>query len=141
MTICLPQRLHHAKIAAFISMPALAIACNVATAAPQATTTRCGWFDQPTPGNATLVDKAGEWTVGMQGGHQAEGDWPVFPQNRWVATGSGSAGYGCACLESSTRADTQEVTRIVSWRALPLKTCRRDKALMGKEPENPLHQP
>lgn len=87
------------------------------------------------------MDKAGEWTVGMQGGHQAEGDWPVFPKSRWVVTGAGSAGYGCACLESSTRADTQEVTRIASWRALPLETCRRDKALMGKEPENPLRQP
>ncbi|HET7863945.1 MAG TPA: DUF4087 domain-containing protein, partial [Burkholderiaceae bacterium] len=34
---------------------------------------RCGWFDNPTPGNATLVDRDGEWTIGLQGGHQASG--------------------------------------------------------------------
>lgn len=114
-------------------------ACNLALAAsPADTTTRCGWFDNPTPGNATLVDKEGEWTVGMQGGHQAEGKWPTFPKARWVATGTGSAGYGCACLKLSARSDTQDVIKISSARSLPLTTCRQDKMLIGKEPENPL---
>ncbi|WP_371182546.1 DUF4087 domain-containing protein [Xanthomonas sacchari] len=113
--------------------------CAVAQAAPPAqTVTRCGWFDNPTPGNATLVDKDGEWTVGQQGGHQAEGTWPTFPPARWVATGTGSAGYGCACLKVRARDDTQEVTTIVAATAQPLKTCRQDKALQGREPENPL---
>ena len=109
-----------------------------AAAMPPDTTTRCGWFDNPTPGNATLVDKDGEWTIGMQGGHQAEGDWPTFPKSRWVATGTGSAGYGCACLKLSARADTQEVTHIFSSGTQALSVCRKDKALTGKEPENPL---
>ncbi|WP_369939014.1 DUF4087 domain-containing protein [Xanthomonas medicagonis] len=113
--------------------------CGAARAAtPPDTATRCGWFDNPSPGNATLVDKDGEWTIGQQGGHQAEGEWPMFPKTRWVATGAGSAGYGCACLKVSARAETQEVTAIVSAHAQPLKTCRQDKALQGKEPENPL---
>ncbi|MCC4591663.1 DUF4087 domain-containing protein [Xanthomonas campestris pv. cannae] len=111
----------------------------VAQAAPPAqTVTRCGWFDNPTPGNATLVDKDGEWTVGQQGGHQAEGTWPTFPSPRWVATGTGSAGYGCACLKVRARDDTQEITTIVAATVQPLKTCRQDKALQGREPENPL---
>lgn len=110
-------------------------ATAAATAAPQ---NRCGWFDNPTPGNATLVDKDGEWTVGEQGGHQAEGKWPAFSSARWVQTGNGSAGYGCACLKMSARPGTQEVAKIVSARSQPLATCRNDKALAGKEPENPL---
>ncbi|KMM77393.1 hypothetical protein ACP93_00640 [Xanthomonas sp. NCPPB 1128] len=113
--------------------------CVVAQAAPPAqTVTRCGWFDNPSPGNATLVDKDGEWMVGQQGGHQAEGTWPTFSRARWVATGTGSAGYGCACLKVRARDDTQEVTTIVAVTVQPLKICRQDKALQGKEPENPL---
>lgn len=126
---------------ASVVVAALAVAtglCDAALAATPDTVTRCGWFDNPSPGNATLVDKDGEWTIGQQGGHQADGDWPTFPKARWVATGAGSAGYGCACLKVSARADTQEVTAIVSAHAQPLKTCRQDKALQGKEPENPL---
>lgn len=119
-------------------------ACQLATAGapPNATAAavqnRCGWFDNPTPGNATLVDKDGEWTVGVQGGHQAEGKWPAFSKSRWVQTGNGSAGYGCACLKMSARPGTQEVATIVSARSQPLATCRNDKALAGQEPENPL---
>ena len=40
--------------------------------------TRCGWFSNPTPANASLYDRDGEWVIGVQGGHQAEGDWPDF---------------------------------------------------------------
>ncbi len=109
-----------------------------APAAAAAAQNRCGWFDNPTPGNATLVDKDGEWTVGVQGGHQAQGKWPAFSKARWVQTGNGSAGYGCACLKMSARPGTQEVANIASARSQPLATCRNDKALAGKEPENPL---
>lgn len=100
--------------------------------------TRCGWFDNPTPGNATLVDRDGEWIIGWQGGHQAEGPWPRFGSKQWVRTGVGSAGYGCACLKVKADAGTQEVVVILSSRALPLDTCRRDQALKNQEPENPL---
>ena len=99
---------------------------------------RCGWFDNPTPGNATLFDRDGEWLVGQQGGHQAAGTWPSFPRSRWVRTGSGSAGYGCACLNMVAKADAQEVLSIRSARVLPLASCRKDPALKGMEPENPL---
>ena len=36
--------------------------------------TRCGWFSNPTPSNAFLSDRHGEWIIGLQGGHQAKGD-------------------------------------------------------------------
>ncbi|MCI2261884.1 DUF4087 domain-containing protein [Xanthomonas indica] len=129
---------HFASMCGAALVAALSV-CAVAQAAPPAATaTRCGWFDNPSPGNATLVDRDGEWTVGQQGGHQADGTWPTFPHARWVATGTGSAGYGCACLEVRSQDDTREVITIVSATVQPLKTCRQDKALRGKEPENPL---
>jgi hypothetical protein len=99
---------------------------------------RCGWFDNPTPGNATLADRDGEWTIGLQGGHQASGPRPRFATSQWVRTGHGSAGYGCACLKVQADTVTQEINAIVSARAQPLATCRKDPALKDKEPQNPL---
>src|SRR5262252_1346146 len=64
---------------------------------PAASETRCGWFSNPTPGNASLHDRAAEWIIGVQGGHQADGDWPEFAPGQWVET-NGHYGYGCACL-------------------------------------------
>ncbi|WP_052250948.1 DUF4087 domain-containing protein [Xanthomonas sacchari] len=130
--------LHRARAVGAALVAALGLCAGAQAAPPADTVTRCGWFDNPSPGNATLVDKDGEWTVGQQGGHQADGTWPTFPRARWVATGTGSAGYGCACMKVRARADTQEVTAIVSATVQPLKTCRQDRALQGKEPENPL---
>lgn len=109
-----------------------------AGAGADAPRTRCGWFDNPSPGNATLTDHDGEWTIGLQGGHQARGTWPRFKADQWVRTGTGSAAYGCSCLKVKAQAESQAVTQIVSARALPLSTCRNDRALKGKEPENPL---
>lgn len=69
-------------------------------ALPAMAETRCGWFSNPTPGNAWLTDRDGEWIVGTQGGAQADGDWPSFADSQWVAT-NGSYGYGCACMDVS----------------------------------------
>lgn len=106
-----------------------------AVAQPKANATRtlCGWFDNPTPGNASLTDREDEWTVGMQGGHQAQGDWPTFKPKHWVRTGS-SYGYGCACLVVMADAATHEVSRIVSARSQALTVCRNDR-LLPKRPD------
>jgi hypothetical protein len=66
---------------------------------------RCGWFSNPTPANASLFDREGEWIIGVQGGYQAEGDWPSFSPKQWVQT-NGHYGYGCACLR--VRVDRSE---------------------------------
>ena len=34
---------------------------------------RCGWLQNPTPANWWLVDRDGEWILGVQGGYQAPG--------------------------------------------------------------------
>ena len=90
--------------------------------------TRCGWFDNPTPANASLHDRDDEWIIGVQGGHQAEGDWPNFAPKQWVET-NGHYGYGCACLRLEVDRETHRVNKIESARARPLSACRRDKAL------------
>lgn len=94
---------------------------------------RCGWFANPTPGNASLIDRDGEWSIGVQGGHQADGDWPQFGDAEWVVTNSGFHGYGCACLKLVADRHTHEVARILSARARPLRACRQD-ATLPKQP-------
>lgn len=90
--------------------------------------TRCGWFSNPTPANASLHDREAEWIIGVQGGHQAEGDWPNFGRGQWVETNV-HYGYGCACLRMRVNRETHEVIEIASARARPLAVCRRDRAL------------
>ena len=92
---------------------------------------RCGWLENPTPGNVWLTDRGGEWTIGTQGGHQAEGDWPQFVARRWVKT-NGHYGYGCACLRFKADATTRQVLSIISAQSRSLAACRNDKRL--KEP-------
>ena len=91
---------------------------------------RCGWFINPTPANVWLFDRDGEWTIGVQGGYQAEGDdwWPLFKPRQWVETNV-HYGYGCACLRLRVNRETHEVIEIKSSRARPLAACRRDRSL------------
>ena len=89
---------------------------------------RCGWFHNPTPNNATLTDRDGEWVVSTQGGDSAEGDWPVFTDAQWKKT-NGHYGYGCACMKVVVDRGDQRVLRIASATAKPLKACREDRAL------------
>ena len=92
--------------------------------------TRCGWFSNPTPANIWLYDRDGEWTIGVQGGYQVEGDWdwPDFKPKQWVKT-NGEHGYGCVCMQLRVNKETREVVEIKSSRAWPLSACRRDRAL------------
>jgi hypothetical protein len=92
--------------------------------------TRCGWFSNPTPANMWLYDRDGEWTIGVQGGHQAEGDWdwPKFKRGQWVET-NGHYGYGCACFQLRVDKETRRVLEVKSARGRPLSACRKDRAL------------
>lgn len=107
-------------------------------ATAQAAEQRCGWLVNPTPANFTLIDKDGEWVIGTQGGHQADGDTPSWPDNSkdWVAiTPERGYGHGCACLTVEVDAAKKEVTKIVASSVRPLTACRADKALSGTEPK------
>jgi hypothetical protein len=94
---------------------------------------RCGWFENPTPGNAWLVDKDGEWLIGTQGGYQAEGDWADFSDDQWVKTNI-NYGYGCACMKVTVDSKNRRILKISSATAKPLSACRNDPAL--KEPKS-----
>lgn len=101
--------------------------------------TRCGWFENPTPANAWLWDKDGQWVISTQGvgeDENAAGDWPDFKDEDWVITNAGSYGYGCACMKVTTDLKTHYIVKIYSARSKKLALCRVDKALT--EPENPL---
>jgi hypothetical protein len=89
---------------------------------------RCGWFSNPTPSNASLYDREGEWIIAVQGGYQAEGDWPEFGAKQWVETNV-HYGHGCACLRLRVNRETRQVIEIKSARARPLAACRRDRSL------------
>jgi hypothetical protein len=97
-------------------------------AAAEEPATRCGWFSNPTPANASLFDRDAEWIIAVQGGHQAEGDWPTFGRGQWVRTNV-NYGYGCACLRLRVNRQTHEVIEIESSRSRPLSACRRDRSL------------
>ncbi len=105
----------------------------VLTAGTAAADTRCGWIDNPTPGNWWLTDAAGEWTIGTQGGTQAEGmeAIPDLTTGEWVET-NGSYGYGCICLEVETHRAAMQITRILAAEPLPLARCTADPALPGR---------
>jgi hypothetical protein len=98
---------------------------------------RCGWFDNPTPGNAWLHDKEGEWTIALQGNYEAKGKWnPNFnldDEEKFVRTGS-SYGYGCVCMNVSVDPKTKKVKSVKSVSIKNLEVCRKDKNL--KEPES-----
>jgi hypothetical protein len=120
------------KIASFrrkLALAGLLAASTVALGSTlsRAASLRCGWFDNPSPGNASLFDKDGEWIVAAQGGHQADGDWPPdFPPAQWIKLGAGDYGYGCACLNVDVDAREKTVLKIVSGKARPLSVCRKD---------------
>jgi len=92
---------------------------------------RCGWFSNPTPANAWLIDRDGEWTIGIQGGYQAEGDWP--DTGKWVKTNV-HYGYGCTCVKAMVDRKEMRVIKIVSSYGKSLTACRKDPALKKKEP-------
>jgi Protein of unknown function (DUF4087) len=110
--------------------PEPAAAESVALSLP--TVKRCGWFANPTPGNAWLSDKDDEWTIGAQGGFQAEGNWPTFPKSMWVKT-NGSYGYGCACITGTFNGKSSQVVEIKRAVARPLSACKKDKALKAPQ--------
>jgi hypothetical protein len=97
--------------------------------APEKSEMRCGWFSNPTPANASLFDRDGEWIISVQGGYQAEGDWPPdFSPKQWIETNV-HHGYGCACLQLTVDRSERKVIRIESSKPRPLSACRRDRAL------------
>lgn len=115
--------------ALLIAAPAAAPAFDDQRRGP-ATERRCGWLDNPTPGNYWLTDRQGEWLLSAQGGYQAPGldRVPDMTTRGWVET-NGNYGYGCACMNVSTNARSRRITRVVSATPVPISQCRNDRRL------------
>lgn len=91
---------------------------------------RCGWLQNPTPGNWWLIDRDGEWILGTQGGYQAPGldEMPDMSAGEWVAR-NGSYGYGCACMTIRTDPASRQVLQVSAAAPRPLAQCRADRKL------------
>jgi hypothetical protein len=94
---------------------------------------RCGWYENPSPGNLWLVDSKGTWilsTQGDSGSKLTEKDFkklPKFPKSQYITT-QASYGYGCVCMIVDTDGD-QNIVKIYKSRSLRLSSCLLDKNL------------
>lgn len=111
----------------------MALIVSIIPLTAQAAEMRCGWFYNPSPANAYFMDKDGEWTIGVQGGFQAEGDWPEIGEQVVV---NRNKGYGCTCAVVET-AEGGYITKIISSEPRTLEICRADPLVAGQEPEVP----
>lgn len=108
-----------------------AIAALAFTAPALGAENRCGILTNPTPANWWLTDRDGEWTIGAQGGYQAEGIENIpeeFFEDGWVSA-NGSYGYRCGCLKVDSNRKTMRIAKVHSARPLPMRKCDADKAL------------
>lgn len=124
--------MRNSRAAVFLMFVGLAIALPVSSAfANGANEKRCGWLENPTPANWSLLDRDGEWLIGEQGGYQAPGidNMPDMSTQGWIETNAGGHGYGCACLTAQVDKKKSVVTRLVSAQPLPLQRCKSDSKL------------
>ena len=115
------------------SMNGIALASTLvlvlAAPAAMAAENRCGWVENPTPGNWWLTDRDGQWIIMSQGGHEAPGMEHIgdISAGDYVAT-NGNYGYACGCMKVDTD-DEGMITRIHSFRQLAIAKCENDSAL------------
>ncbi len=92
---------------------------------------RCGWVENPTPGNYWLTDRAGSWTILTQGSDvEPKGVdlLPDFSAGEFVKT-NGSYGNACACMSVVVDRQEKRITQILSVKQLALSKCRNDRKL------------
>jgi hypothetical protein len=111
-------------------LPAMLSCLSIIALPANATETRCGWLQNPTPANWYLRDKDGTWTISLQGGYQAGGmdNIPPLDDSEYVKTNV-NYGYACACLDVVADRDRMRITIIQGGEQLPLSTCREDPNL------------
>jgi hypothetical protein len=116
-------------------LAAAAIVCLASVPALSAEL-RCGWYENPTPGNLMLTDKDGMWWITSQmqfnGPDAADSDKaPSFDTKQYVQTQANGYGYGCACLTVATDPKDKRITRVYSGSILPIARCKQDRSLPG----------
>ncbi len=113
-----------------------------ATASALAKENRCGWIQNPTPGNYWLDDGEGSWMLMAQGSEQEPlgmENMPDFTVGDFVQT-NGYYGYACGCIQAETERTDEfgdgfigRITAIYGVKQLPISQCRADKALRDPE--------
>lgn len=105
-------------------------ALAVALAPMASAETRCGWLENPTPGNWWLIDREDTWTIMAQGGYEADGMDLIgdISAGDYVRE-NGDYGYACACMDVVLDRDASRIAVIHSFRQVRLSKCRNDKAL------------
>jgi len=98
---------------------------------------RCGWLDNPAPGQYQFIDKQATWTIMQRGGHQLPAtsmkNLPQLQPNEFVRT-NGSFGYSCSCMSVTTDARSKRITSIVyKGKQMLLKRCLEDKTIADKK--------
>ena len=94
---------------------------------------RCGWWDNPTPGNVTFTDRDGDWTVALQAAYEAAGDGPQFARDQEAPRGA-SHTHGCVCMQARVDRASMFVYSFTDMQPQPLKSCRADPKLKHREP-------
>lgn len=96
---------------------------------------RCGWLQNPTPGNWWLDDAEGSWTIMSQGAGEGPEGMDLIPdisERDYVAT-NGNYGYACACMKVETDDADGSITQILSFRQLALSKCENDGNLSSPQ--------
>ncbi|MCM2399161.1 DUF4087 domain-containing protein [Rhizobium sp. S95] len=127
------------RIVTLLIASASLLAATPLAAAPE---NRCGWIQNPTPGNYWLDDRDGTWIITTQGMDDEPLGMENFPD---ISTGdyvavNGNYGYTCGCVKAETEKNTDpalsvkgKITAIYGVKLLPLKTCLADRNLPKPE--------
>lgn len=92
---------------------------------------RCGWIQNPTPGNLWLDDSQGSWLLSAQGSDdEALGMENIsdFSERDFVRT-NGNYGYACACMKVETDSAAKRIVAVYSFKQLALAKCEKDARL------------
>lgn len=116
---------------------ALALALTLPSLPARAAENRCGWLQNPTPGNYWLDDSQATWILLSQGlAEEPLGleNVPDISEGDYVRT-NGNYGYACACMTVDTESadGIDRIVAIYAFRQLPLAQCRNDAALPDPE--------
>ena len=91
---------------------------------------RCGWLENTKTGYWYLTDPQNRWTIAEGADYEAEGfdliediySGEYEPLNRYY-------GYACACLDAQTDDMGNQITKISSYKSLPISACEANENL------------
>ncbi len=98
---------------------------------------RCGWLENPTPGNLWLIDADAEWIISTQGvgfaDEKSMEHMPKIDEKEFVRT-NGYYGFSCVCLDVKTSKAESRILKVYKGKQLLLKQCLEDPAINTKIP-------